>query len=48
MAYSPTYTSSDIPAMVIDFIGVYTVQLIAFAGLVALVLLYAWFKKNAK
>ena len=48
MAYSPTYTSSDIPAMVIDFLGVYGVQIIAFAGLIALVVLFVWFKKNAK
>lgn len=48
MAYTPTYDSSDIPSVVIDFLGAYAVQIVAFAGLIALVMLYAWFKKNAK
>jgi hypothetical protein len=47
MAYSPTYTSDDIPAIVIDFLGKYGVQIVAFAGLIALVGLYIWFKKKA-
>jgi hypothetical protein len=48
MAYSPTYTSDDIPSIVIDFIGKYAIQIVAFAGLIALVGLYVWFKRNAK
>ena len=48
MAYSPQYTSEDIPSMVIDFLAKYGLQIIAFAGLIALVVLFIWFKKHAK
>lgn len=48
MAYNGTYTSEDVPAIVINGLGVFGVQLVAFAGLIALVGLYVWFKKKAK
>jgi len=40
--YTPTYSASDISAVVIDFIVEYGVQILAFAGLIALVTLYVW------
>ena len=46
--YSETYTSSDLSEIVIDFIGTYAVQLVAFAGLIALLALFIWFRKNGK
>lgn len=45
-AYAPTYVSSDLSMVVIDFIGTYAVQLVAFAGLIALVGLAIWAKKK--
>jgi hypothetical protein len=39
MAYNETYTSEDVPAIVID---------VAFAGLIALVGLYVWGKNAMK
>ena len=47
-AYTPAHTSSDLSAIVIDFIVEYAVQLIAFVGLIALVGLYVWFRKALK
>ena len=46
MAYNATYTSEDVPAIVIDGIGNFGIQIIAFAGLIALVGLYIWGKKR--
>ena len=46
MAYAETYQASDIPDIVIDFIGTYAVQLIAFAGLIALLGLFIWVKRK--
>ena len=43
-AYNPTYDSSDLSEIVIDFIATYAVQLVAFAGLIALIALAVWFK----
>lgn len=45
--YVPTYDSSDLSEIVIDFIGTYLVQLVAFAGLIALIVLYVLFKKKS-
>lgn len=44
--YTATYDSSDISAVVIDFIVEYGVQLLAFAGLIALISLYLWVKNT--
>ena len=46
--YTPTHTSSDLASVVIDFIVEYGVQLLAFAGLIALVTLFVWAKKNMR
>lgn len=46
MAYNGTYTAEDVPTIVIDGIGTFFIQLIAFAGLMALVGLYVYFKKR--
>jgi len=47
-AYVPAHTSSDIPSIVIDFLVEYGVQILAFAGLIALVTLFVWAKNSAK
>jgi hypothetical protein len=44
--YTPTYDSGDISEVVIDFLVEYGVQILAFAGLIALVTLFVW-GKNA-
>lgn len=44
--YTPTHSSSDLSAVVIDFIVEYGVQILAFAGLIALVTLGVWAKNN--
>jgi len=41
-AYVPNHSASDIPGIVIDFLVEYGVQLLAFAGLIALVTLFVW------
>ena len=48
MAYTATYTSDDVDDIVIDFVGTYGVQLIAFAGLIALMGVGVWFLKKGK
>lgn len=42
MAYSATYTIGDIDDIVIDFVGAYGVQFVAFAGLIALAVLWTF------
>ena len=44
--YTPTHEASDIPSVVIDFLVEYGVQLLAFAGLIALVGLFIWARKS--
>ena len=47
MAYpQQTYTSEDLDDIVIDFIGTYAVQFVTFASLIALAVLFVWFKKK--
>jgi hypothetical protein len=48
MAYNETYSSEDVPAIVIDGLGKFGIQLVAFAGLIALVGLYVWGRKAMK
>ena len=48
MTYIPTHTSSDLPAVVIDFLVEFGVQILAFAGLIALIVLAVWIKKSMK
>ena len=45
-AYTPTHSSSDLASIVIDFLVEYGVQLLAFAGLIALVTLFVWAKRQ--
>lgn len=45
-AYVPNHTSADIPNVVIDFLVEYGVQILAFAGLVALITLAVWVKNQ--
>ena len=45
-SYTPAHTSSDLASIVIDFLVEYGVQLLAFAGLIALVTLFVWAKKQ--
>jgi len=45
-AYVPNHTSADIPNVVIDFLVEYGVQVLAFAGLIALITLAVWVKGN--
>lgn len=47
-AYTPAHTSSDLAGVVIDFIVEYGVQILAFAGLIALVTLFVWAKNSMK
>jgi len=44
--YTPTHSSSDLAGIVIDFIVEYGVQLLAFAGLIALVTLFVWARNS--
>lgn len=46
--YTPTHTSSDLAGVVIDFIVEYGVQILAFAGLIALVTLFVWAKNSMR
>lgn len=43
--YLPAYTSGDVPAIVVDGIGKFSIQIIAFAGLVALGGLLIWARR---
>jgi hypothetical protein len=45
-AYTPTHDSGDLASIVIDFLVEYGIQILAFAGLIALVTLYVWARKN--
>jgi len=47
-AYTPVHTSSDLAGVVIDFIVEYGVQILAFAGLIALVTLFVWAKNSMR
>ena len=46
MSYNANYSSTDISAVVIDNIVGIGAAIFSFASLVALVLLYNWFKKR--
>jgi len=47
-SYTPTHSSGDLSSVVIDFIVEYGVQILAFAGLIALVTLFVWAKNSMK
>lgn len=44
--YTPAHSSGDLPSVVIDFLVEYGIQILAFAGLIALVTLFVWAKKQ--
>lgn len=46
MAYSNTYVSADISAIVIDILAGLGVAVVGLAGLMGLVFLYGWAKKR--
>lgn len=46
--YTPTHSSSDLAGIVIDFIVEFGVQILAFAGLIALVFIFVWVRKSMK
>lgn len=48
MAYTPTFVSADLSAIVIDFIGTLGVEFVAFAALVALTVLAIWFRGRGR
>lgn len=45
-AYVPNHSASELSGVVIDFIVEWGVALLSFVTLIALVLLYTWFRKN--
>jgi hypothetical protein len=45
-AYTPTHDSGDLASIVIDFLVEYGIQILAFAGLIALVTLFVWAKRQ--
>lgn len=45
-SYTPAHTSNDLASIVIDFIVEYGIQLVAFAGLIALITLFVWVRNN--
>lgn len=47
-SYTPAHTSSDLASVVIDFIVEYGVQLLAFAGLIALVTLFIMARNSVR
>jgi len=46
--YTATHDAGDLSGVVIDFIVEYGVQILAFAGLIALVTLFVWAKNSMK
>ena len=46
--YTPTYTSGNLASVVIDFIVEFGVQILAFAGLIALIVLAVWAKSHLR
>jgi hypothetical protein len=46
--YTPNHSSNEIASVVIDFMVTFGVQILAFAGLIALVVLFVWAKQTLK
>jgi len=46
MVYNASYDSNDLAPATIDGLTVAIITVVAFVPLVALVLLYGWFRKN--
>jgi hypothetical protein len=48
MAYTNNYTASDLANIVFENLGAIGAAIASFATLIGLVLIYKWFKSNAK
>lgn len=46
--YTPVHSAGDVPSVVIDFLVEYGVQVLAFAGLIALVTLLIWARNSMR
>lgn len=48
MAYNSSYETSDLTEVTISGLAVFLIALIGFAGIIALVMVYKWARKNVK
>ena len=48
MAYNSSYVTSDLTEVTIDGLTVFLISIIGFAGIIALVMVYKWARKNVK
>lgn len=48
MAYNSSYNTGDLTGVTIDGIAIFLITVVSFAGLIALVFLYKWARKNVK
>jgi hypothetical protein len=48
MAYNSSYSTGDVTSVTIDGLVIFGITVIGFAGLIALVMLYKWARKNVK
>lgn len=48
MAYNGSYDTTDLTEVTIDGLVVFAIAILGFAGLIALVMLYKWARKNVK
>jgi len=48
MTYVANYNTTDLSSIVVDFIGEYAVQFVAFAGLIALAIVIGFLLKKSK
>ena len=48
MTYTATYDADDVSVIVIDGLGIGLVTVLSFLSIIVLVLIYKWFRKNAK
>jgi len=48
MAYTPDYNTADVTDVVIDSLVIFGITFIGFAGLIAIVMLYKWARKNVR
>jgi len=48
MTYNASYETGDLDDIVVDFVGTYLAQIVIFAGLIALVVIGAWFLAKSR
>lgn len=46
MAYTPTYVSTDLSKIVIDFLGTFGANWVPFAGILAIAVIALWVKAH--